>query len=160
MASPAGYSRAQIALHWIIALLIVAQYLFHENMKQAFQAIVKGEADAGGFHPHAVTGLIILLLVIWRLVLRHRRGVPDQPAGVSALQELAAIWTHRILYALLILIPVSGMTAWNTGAQTAAAAHGTMFFMALAMILLHILVAAYHQWVLKDGLIRRMMKAG
>jgi cytochrome b561 len=30
MASPAGYSRPQIALHWIVAALIAAQFLLHE----------------------------------------------------------------------------------------------------------------------------------
>jgi cytochrome b561 len=34
-----------------------------------------------------------------------------------------------------------------------------MFFVALVLIGLHVVAAIYHQYVLKDGLIRRMMKA-
>ena len=159
MTSPAGYSRLQIALHWIIALLILLQFLFHEEIETAWEAVQKGEAQPGGFHPHALVGIIVLLLVIWRLVLRRRRGAPDLPPGGNPLQDFIAVWNHRILYALLVLIPVSGLSAWTTGVQAPASAHGAMFLLAVLLIVLHVIGAAYHQWVLKDGLIRRMMKA-
>lgn len=159
MANPSGYSRTQIALHWVIAVLILFQFLFHERMETAFEAIEKGEVAPGGFHPHALFGTLILILAIWRLVLRRRRGAPELPAGGNPIQDMIAIWTHRVLYALLFLIPISGMIAWNTGASAPAELHGSMFFLALALIILHIIGAIYHQYILKDGLIRRMMKA-
>jgi cytochrome b561 len=159
MANPTGYSRIQIALHWIIALLILFQFLFHDSMQEAWHAIEKGEAEPGGLHPHAVVGVIVLILMIVRLVIRRRHGAPELPAGGNPLQDLAAVWTHRLLYVLLFLIPLSGMIAWNFGATAAASAHGTMFFVALVLIGLHVVAAIYHQYVLKDGLIRRMMKA-
>lgn len=159
MASPTGYSRTQIVLHWVIALLILLQFLFRDNIETVWEAVQKGEMEGGGFHPHALVGTITLLLVIWRLALRRRRGAPDLPPGGSALQDFVAIWTHRILYVLLFLIPLSGMAAWGGGVVAAASIHGPMFFLALLLIVLHIAGAIYHQYVLKDGLIRRMMKS-
>ncbi len=160
MSSPAGYSRTQIALHWIIALLILLQFIFHDAIEEAFAAIEQGQAEPGGFHPHALIGIVTLVLVIWRLFLRGRRGAPALPDGGNPLQDLVAVWTHRILYALMVLIPISGAVAWNTGAGAPAAAHGAMFFLAVALILLHIAAAIYHQVVLKDGLMDRMKRAG
>lgn len=159
MASPTGYSRIQIVLHWVIAVLILFQFLFHESIEEAWHAIVEGRADPGGVHPHGLIGLTVLVLMIIRLVIRRRHGAPELPAGGNPLQDLAAVWTHRLLYVLFFLIPISGMIAWNFGAEAAAEAHGAMFFTAAALIAIHIAGAVYHQYVLKDGLIRRMMKA-
>ena len=160
MANPLGYSRTQIALHWVIALLILFQFLFHDSMEHAFEAIVKGEAEPGGMHPHALIGTLVLILMIWRIALRRKRGAPDLPPGGNPVQDLLAVWTHRLLYLLFFLVPVSGMVAWNLGAEAAAGLHGSLFFTALALILLHIVAAFYHQYMLKDGLIRRMMRSG
>ena len=159
MAHPSGYSRTQIILHWVIAVLILFQFLFHDAMETAFQAIEDGTAEPGGLHPHAVFGTIVLGLALWRLILRRRRGAPALPEGGNPIQDFIATWTHRVLYALLFLIPITGGMAWNGGLLIAAEVHGMLFFLALALIVLHIVGAIYHQYVLKDGLIRRMMKA-
>lgn len=159
MANPTGYSRTQIALHWVIALLILFQFLFHDMIEEAYEAVEKGLADPGGFHPHAMIGMLVFFLTIWRLILRGKRGAPDLPEGGNPLQDTIAVWTHRTLYALLFLVPLSGFVAWNFGVDAAAEVHGSLFFLALLLIVLHIIGAIYHQYILKDGLIRRMMKA-
>ena len=39
--TPTGYSRTQITLHWSIAILIVAQFVLHDDIVAAWQAIGK-----------------------------------------------------------------------------------------------------------------------
>ena len=74
--------------------------------------------------------------------------------------DLIAKATHWLMYLLMLLIPVSGMAAWFGGVEAAADAHRAMFLSLAALVALHVLGAVYHQWIKKDGLIRRMMKAG
>ena len=42
-----GYSLAQIALHWIIAVLIIAQVVLHEGMHAAYREAQGGPAATG-----------------------------------------------------------------------------------------------------------------
>ena len=57
-----GYSLAQISLHWIVALLVLAQFLNDEAIGAAWRAIRRGEAAIpGGFlvTAHVVVGIAI-----------------------------------------------------------------------------------------------------
>lgn len=159
---PTGYSRAQIALHWVIFLLIVPQYLLHEHISQAWGKIERGQEIA--FHPliaaHVIGGALILALMIWRIVLRRSRGAPPFPSEEPLAMQWIARLTHVGLYALLLLMPVSGAAAWFGGVGAAAEAHEVMRILLLALIVLHILGALYHQFVLKTDIMARMKRAG
>lgn len=101
----------------------------------------------------------MLAFAAWRLWLRRQRGVPQAPLGQSPLQRRIAQITHGLLYAPLIVAPVSGLLAWF-GANGAAALVHKLFKPALILLIaLHAGAALYHQFVVKDGLIRRMMVA-
>jgi len=81
---------------------------------------------------------------------------------------------HYLLYVLLIALPVSGMVMINTtGLLSALQAndpgllpdlekfavhevHAAIVAILLLTIALHVVAALYHQFVLKDNLIRRM----
>ncbi|MGR3662919.1 MAG: cytochrome b [Paracoccaceae bacterium] len=160
MKTPSGYSRLQIALHWAIALLIVAQLINHEGMQTAWQALQKGlPFEAGPAQVHVIIGVLILVLAVIRLVVRWRRGVPDLPEGGKPFLDKTAMAAHMLLYGLLVLIPLLGVAAWFFGITTAAGMHGALFTVLMVLIGLHTLAALYHQYVVKDGLIRRMMRA-
>jgi len=66
---------------------------------------------------------------------------------------------HVGLYALMILMPLSGSMAWFGGVDLAAQGHNVLKIVLLALVALHVLGALYHQFVLKDGLINRMRRA-
>lgn len=125
MPRPKGYSRTQIALHWVAFLLIVQQFVLHEGIAEAWDLVEDGGVPA--FDPivaaHVLGGMAVLAFALWRLVLRRSRGVPDLPAGGSALTHLAAHLGHYALYALMILMPVSGAVAWFGGVEAAGEAH-------------------------------------
>jgi cytochrome b561 len=97
MSARVGYSRLQIALHWIIAVLIPLAWLSSGGAEEAWEAIEDGAA-APGFVPHVAFGLAILALVVLRLITRLRRGVPDAPGTSGSLQVRAAGWGHRLIY--------------------------------------------------------------
>ena len=72
MPERSGYSGVQIALHWVLAILIVLAWLSSEGAEEALEAAEKGAAT--GFVPHVALGISILTLVILRAVIRWKRG--------------------------------------------------------------------------------------
>jgi len=158
--APAGYSRAQIALHWLAFALIAQQYLFKDAISAAWDRITDGLA--AGFDPlvlgHVAGGALVAILAAWRLTLRARRGVPAPIEG-NRLQGILARLTHVGLYALMILMPLSGAVAWFGGVAQAAQGHNVLKIVLLALIALHVVGALYHQFVLRDGTLARMRRA-
>jgi cytochrome b561 len=115
-------------------------------------------AAAPAFVPHVAFGLAILALVLVRLIVRLRRGVPEAPGVPGSLQVKAADWGHRLIYLLMIMVPLGGISIWFGGMDNGDI-HGFFANVLMLVVLGHALVALYHQYVVKDGLLRRMMKA-
>jgi cytochrome b561 len=152
-----GYSRLQIALHWVIAVLIPLAWLSSGGAEEAWDAMEKGAA-APGFVPHVAFGMAILALVVLRLVIRLRRGAPEAPGVPGSLAVRAADWGHWLIYLLMIAVPLGGMSIFFGGMDNGDI-HGLFANVLMVVVVGHALVAIYHHVVLKDGLIRRMMKA-
>jgi len=161
MPTPVRYSRTQIRLHWLVATLIALQYLLHDAIAEAWDAFTRG-AEVG-FDPlvaqHVFTGLLVAALVVWRLALRFSHGVPALPEEEPRLMKVAAHLAHWALYALMLLLPVSGAFAWFAGAEQAASAHNVMKVALLALVGLHVAALLVHQFVLRTGLMSRMGRA-
>ncbi|MCF8511622.1 MAG: cytochrome b/b6 domain-containing protein [Rhodobacteraceae bacterium] len=160
MPAPKGYSARQIRLHWIVTVLIVLQFVLHEPIAEAWDLIEDGQIPAFNWliPAHVIGGVLVLIFALWRLVLRQSRGVPPAPQVGSAALERAAHLGHIGLYALMILMPLSGLAAWFGGIDAAAEAHEVMKVALLALVGLHVLAALWHQFWLKDGLLLRMKR--
>jgi cytochrome b561 len=155
-----GFSRLQIGLHWVIAALIGFQLINHEGMEEAWDALQKGQPfDGGAARIHVLAGLAVLLLVIIRILVRMTRGAPELPPDGNPFLDKVAMATHMLLYGLMLLVPLMGIAAWFLGIGVAAGMHGALFAAMMGLIVLHTVAALYHQYVLKDGLIRRMMRS-
>lgn len=152
-----GYSFTQIRLHWIIALFIVFQLIFGEDMGGAWDQVEEtGSADMTAMvWAHIIVGVLVLLLALWRLSLRLSRGAPEAPEGPAAI-KLAGHVTHWVLYALMIGAPIGGLLAWYGGVEAAAEIHEASKPAFIILIALHVLGALYHQFVVKDNLLNRM----
>ncbi|WP_371054641.1 cytochrome b [Rhodosalinus sp. K401] len=159
-AAPAGYSGLQIALHWLVVALIAQQFILKDAMSTAWDRVTDGLEV--GFDPlvltHVAGGALVMIFAAWRLALRARRGVP-RVIEASKLQGALAKLTHVGLYALMILMPVSGAVAWFGAVDVAAQGHNVMKIVLLALIALHIVGALYHQVVLRDETLARMRRA-
>jgi len=160
MASPEGYSRLQIALHWAVAGLMGLNFVSNDAMKAAWWAVEKGRDAFGNVAMvHVASGSLILVLGLLRLAVRLGRGAPAAPAGTSPMMALAARSMHAALYGAMILIPLAGLVAWFGGVRTMGEVHETLFAVTLGLVGLHVLAAAVHHWVLRDGLLLRMWRA-
>ncbi len=155
---PTSYSRAQIILHWTIAALVFFQILMHDGIVKVWDGRMDGMLpNQPTINPHAVAGTLILVLVLWRLVLRRRRGVPGLPEGEAPALKALVTGTHLALNLLLILMALSGMGAWISGVEAIGDAHAIARLVLIPLISLHILGALYHHFWLRNDVLRRML---
>ena len=156
-----GYSRTQIILHWTIAVLILLQFLNQELMEAAWHARTgtpePGEGSGMPF-PHIIIGVVVLLLAVWRLTLRLRRGVPGRAPHENTFISLAAKATHIGLYALIFLMPLTGALAWFGGVEVSARIHVVLRWVLFWLVVLHIAGALFEQFVLRSNVLRRITR--
>jgi cytochrome b561 len=157
MAVRSGYSGLQIGLHWLIAVLIVSAWWTGDGARSALDAFEE-TAAAPGFVPHVALGLAVLALVVLRVIVRLTRGAPEAPGVPGSLPVRAAGWGHLLIYVLMIAVPLGGISAWFFGLETGDI-HSLAANVLMVIALGHSAFALYHQYVVKDGLLRRMMKA-
>lgn len=99
-----GYGSGARLFHWATAVLILVQLPAGIAMtSEAVPAL-----NDALFILHKGLGCILLLVVAARLAWKLSHPVPPLPPGAPALQRRIAAWTHGLLYALLIVMPVSG----------------------------------------------------
>jgi cytochrome b561 len=164
------YHPALVALHWLLALLIIGLlcvgFLVLSNMPNSDPnktAILVG---------HMAGGMLVLALMILRVIIRVRSAPPKAARTDSpALDRLASI-AHSSLYVIVFLMIASG---WCTGFLIRGVfqphgehlpnsfdvfpsfkVHAALATLLLILIAGHIAAALYHQFALKDGLFRRM----
>ena len=127
---------------------------------------------------HLSVGLSILLIMLIRLGWRARSAVPPPPADLPPVLQLVSGVTHFVLYGLLIVLPLLGWINASSRGWTVALfgviplpplspsgaswghemgdIHQLVAWVLLAAAGLHVLGALYHQFILRDGLLRRM----
>jgi len=160
MATKTGrYSRTQVILHWTTLVLLLVSFVSHEAMNDAWRALRRGTEDfepAAGVAVHVWIGVAILVLTLVRLALRLTRGAPAPVAGQPPLATIAAALLHVALYILLLAIPAAGIAAWFGAITSAAEVHEVLFNIAWVLVAGHVVMALYHQFVMKDNLMARM----
>lgn len=156
-----GYTIYQIGLHWLIAVLVFAQLIFGESMTESIDAAEEGEqidALTGNLADmHYYVGLAILALVVVRLALRLKNGAPPPPPETSGAIELAGRVSHWLFYALLAIVPVTGLLGFYYG-DPFGEWHTYAKPVFIGLIALHVAASLYHQFWRKDGLLMRMLK--
>ena len=156
MKTTTGYSGAQIALHWLIAGGVLFNYIVSSGMGRALHQRLEGteiSVPIAGLHVWA--GMAVLLLVALRIGLRLMRGGPAAEPGAMG---KAASAVHGLLYLLMLAVPVSGAVAWFGGVEAAADPHGMLASLLIALAGVHALAALFHHYVMKDGVLRRMLR--
>lgn len=99
----AKYSPVAIGLHWLIALLVIANFVLAslaEDLPKAQQAEL--------ISPHKAIGISILLLTLFRLVWRLGHKPPPLPASIAPWQAIAGRTVHILFYFLILAVPMSG----------------------------------------------------
>lgn len=157
--SVTGYSPKQIWLHWIIAILIVTQFVLHEGIVAQSEALEKGQSISPTLlsQSHVVIGLLIFVFAALRVYLRFTQGAPAAPDNEPAFLRFLAKATHVALYAVMLLMPISGSAAWFGGVEAAKAGHNLGKTVMLGFVLLHVVGAVYQHFILKTDVMRRML---
>lgn len=162
-------------LHWATAILVISVYAIGFGR----EFLPKGDLKAWLMAQHIALGLITLALVVIRIVWRVTSPAIE-PATISEQAHLAARFAHMGLYILMVAVPLVGLVAAFIKGRTVAiyglaldnpfainvaigkflegvhelAAHGF-----LALIGLHAAAALAHHYLLKDGVMNRMLPA-
>jgi cytochrome b561 len=110
------YTNGAIFLHWLTAALVLIQvaigFTFH-------LLLPRGPLRSDLFLRHKTLGATILLLAIVRLIWRLTHKPPPFPDDLPRWERIASVWTHRAFYVLLILLPLTGLSAVSGGAEGA-----------------------------------------
>ncbi|MER9330651.1 cytochrome b [Mesorhizobium sp. M0152] len=158
-----GYSTYQIALHWIIASLVLFQLFFGESMTTVVDAAEEGTAvspaDQTLGSAHYWVGISILVLVIARLVMRLVSGTPKPAEGGTRWMQIAAQISHGLFYLLLLATPLVGLLAFYVG-DPWGDIHSLNKPVFMVLISVHALAALFHQYWLRDGTLKRMLSPG
>ena len=101
-----GYGAAAKALHWLTAVLVVLQV----TLALRAWKLPPGSVKNALLGQHMSVGLCVLLMTIVRLGWRRQHGAPALPESISPRPRWAARVNHGLLYALLLLLPLSGWT--------------------------------------------------
>jgi cytochrome b561 len=154
-----AYSRLQITLHWLIAVLIVANYVVSEGMGQIFDGTLEGKVPTGWTATfHVWVGMVILALVVLRLIARTVTGAPKHASGNPFLDR-ASVLGQWLLYGLMLVVPALGAVTWFGGVEATADLHVLAMNALMILALGHAAMAMVHQFVFKDGLLLRITRA-
>jgi cytochrome b561 len=172
---PTRYSAVAQSFHWIIAALVVTQFV----LAYAADDLPLGAHKLALLARHKSFGMTILMLAILRLLWRLRNPPPGLPAGMTALEQFLARATHVAFYVLLFVMPVTGWmmssaknysVSWfgfftwpnligkNEGAfELLRTTHHVLSYILFAIAVLHVLAALKHHFWNKDGVLLRML---
>ena len=109
------YSLAAMALHWIIAVLIIVQISLGWIMNEVLPDHTPTQSLVEGVH--ISLGLTILLLVALRIGVRLVHRPPVLPAGMPAWERLLSGGSHLLFYALMLALPLTGWALVSLGAR-------------------------------------------
>lgn len=165
-----------VALHWLTLALVVVQFGLAQLMRDETRDLI-GRFQL--YQWHKSIGLTVAALVFLRLVLRLALPEP-QSLVLPAWQALAAASVRAGLYLCLLALPLTGLLMVSAAPiqiptlffgwfavphpigpdkviyAAMLALHGALFAGLAALAAIHAGAALLHQFVLKDGLMRRM----
>lgn len=173
-ASTPRYARAQVVMHWTMAALIAFTLVTGIIMHDLDWGPLKNQL----YDLHRPIGLLILVLLAVRVVLRLIYGAPAEDHSISPLIRRVAGLTHAAFYALMLAIPLVGWAATSAfrapisvfGLFTAPPiwpkdramseflfeVHDLLATALLVLIAAHAGAALLHHFYWKDDTLRRM----
>ncbi|MDM8545660.1 cytochrome b [Candidatus Venteria ishoeyi] len=105
------YGKIAIFLHWSIALLFVILIVLGLCMT----AMPDGDDKWVLYALHKSFGVITAALIMFRILWRFFNPAPAMPERFAAKDIMIAHLVHFVLYALMIILPISGVIASQAG---------------------------------------------
>lgn len=169
------FSTTARILHWLIAGLIVTQYVLAQLAERAAQNNHELHQLAL-LANHKSLGLTLLALVIMRIIWRLTHRPP--PSELSDWQRYASQLTHGFIYCLIVAIPLSGWVLASASAYgiswfnlfefpsitpdnvrleaSAKSVHDFLATLLFFLVILHALAALMHRFFWRDNVLSRM----
>ncbi|MFI4869253.1 MAG: cytochrome b [Steroidobacterales bacterium] len=170
------YGSAAIGFHWTMSLLIVVVGvlgLLHDSWPKRTASF--------WINLHAMVGLVVWVLVIARFWWRRRHPPPPWAPEAGDFSRRLAGPVHRLLYALIFVIPILGMVTfiWHGRVfdfglfrldseirsnraifHPTENIHGYLAYALFALAGGHALAALWHHFIRRDGTLMRMWPGG
>ena len=170
------YEQVTVVLHWLIGAALLAEIAFGFLLDELAP---RGTPErAGVINLHKSIGIVLGLAVLARLGWRLAHPAPPFPAAMARWKQAAAGFNHRLMYACMVVQPLSGYlgsnfskygvkffgTAWPPWASESPAIYA--FFNAVhvysswlfaALIVGHIASASWHALIERDGMFSRIL---
>jgi cytochrome b561 len=172
---PTRYSAPAQLFHWVIAALIVTQFVLARMQEH----LPLGARKLGILARHKSVGMTILMLAILRLAWRLWHPAPPLPPKMRTFERRAARATHAAFYVLLFAMPLTGwmmssaknysvswfgLFTWPNliGKNEQAfdflrSTHDLLSDVLFAVAMLHILAALKHHFWDRDDVLVRML---
>lgn len=170
------YSETAMALHWIIAALIVGAFALGWTMTR-IPGITPEKLKFYSWHKWI--GVTVFALAVLRIIWRATHAAPSLPPQMSAWQRRAAHATHLLLYVLMFAIPISGYL-YSSAANVPVvylglvplppliapdptlkvllrSIHVALDYGIFVLVVGHVAAALKHQWLDRDHLLSRML---
>ncbi len=169
------YGNGAIAFHWTMFVLVVivgVLGLLHDSWPKQTQAF--------WINVHALIGLLLWLMLIARFWWRATHTPPLLPPHIGPVARRFSSPVHLALYALMFITPIVGIVTFiyhgrifdcglfqlDFGVPKTRAVfeptediHGYLAYALFGLAALHALAALWHQFALRDGVLRRMWPA-
>src|SRR5277367_1074336 len=172
---PIRYSAVAKTFHWIIAALIVIQFV----LAYAADDLPIGVHKLALLARHKSFGMTVLMLAILRGLWRLRNPPPALPPGMTPVERLLARATHIAFYVLLFAMPLTGwlmssaknysvswfgLFTWpnligknERAFELLRTTHDSLAVMLFVIAIVHILAALKHHFWNKDDVLLRML---
>ena len=167
------YSHGAATFHWLTAALVLGQIY----AGFVFGSLPRGPERMEMFALHKTLGATILIVTLLRLAYRLARRPPPYPAEMPRWDRTLAVWSHRIVYAALIALPLTGLIAvsdrasdgwvdlmWGMRIPALPIGDGELFgevheylvWTTIALLVIHVAAAIYHHLITRDAASGRM----
>ena len=159
-------------LHWVMAVLLLTMLFIGVSMV----------ASLGDYHVlvaiHRPVGILILVLAVVRIVNRRVTPLPPFPETMSARERVVASWSEKLLYGLMVALPIVGWGMLSAGRYPIVMfgsvhlppilpgnavlyavlrrVHTVLAYLLFFVFLGHLSAVLFHTVVMRDGLIQRM----
>ena len=100
------YGAVSMALHWIIAILIVVQLCLGWYMNEILPDHSPAQDRVQDIH--VTVGLTTLILVLVRIGVRLTHPAPPLPRTLAPWERVLARITHWLFYILILVMPLTG----------------------------------------------------
>lgn len=177
------YTSVAIALHWVIALAIIAMMAGGWYMTD----LPDGHPDQYALYQmHKSIGITILILTLARIGWRVLNPPPAEPDSLKSWEKQSSHAAHVCFYGLMLALPLTGwfyssvstnlqvptvlygLVSWpnvplsdalrtDAVSDVANSAHSVLSWVAVLLLVVHVAGALKHEFGPEEGVLKRMI---